>query len=59
MYSCMLYVESMYNLGLMYSQGRGAPRDFSQAIAYFEAAALLDHAPAVYMINELINELID
>jgi TPR repeat protein len=39
--------ESMYNLGLMYRDGRGAQRDLQKAIAYFKHAAELGDYPAM------------
>ena len=45
------WLESMYNLALMYTQARGTEQDFKQAIPLLEAAALQDHSPSVYMMG--------
>lgn len=45
------YLESMYNLGLMYAYGRGQPQDFRRAKSLFEAAARYNHAPSVYYMG--------
>lgn len=40
-------VESLYNLGLMHSYGRGVPINYSKAADLFRRAALSKHSPSM------------
>ncbi len=43
--------ESMFNLGLMYNEGRGVARNPKKAYSYFHLAALKGHLRARFMIG--------
>ena len=38
--------NAQYNLGIMYRNGRGVPRDFAEAARWYRKAAEQDYAPA-------------
>mmetsp|Transcript_7845 Transcript_7845/g.14785 ORF Transcript_7845/g.14785 Transcript_7845/m.14785 type:complete len:439 (-) Transcript_7845:727-2043(-) len=40
-------IESLYNLGLMYSYGRGVPVNYSRAVDLFRRAASSQHSPSM------------
>lgn len=44
------HVGSMNNLGTMYSQGKGVPRDYGAALEWYRRAAALGNARAMYNI---------
>jgi TPR repeat protein len=41
----------MYYLGLLYAHGRGQAPDFTAALAMFEGASRLQHAPSMYYLG--------
>lgn len=43
--------NARYNLGVLYHQGLGVPRDLVQAIGWYRAAAHLDHPEAQYNLG--------
>jgi len=45
--------RSQYLLGVMYSQGKGVPRDEEQTIRWYNAAARQDHADAQFNLGFL------
>lgn len=47
---------AQYNLGRLYSQGRGAPADFAQAIVWFRKAAEQGHAGAEARLGEMLDK---
>lgn len=44
-------VESLYNLGLMHSYGRGVPINYSKAADLFRRAALSNHSPSMQYLG--------
>lgn len=43
--------NARYNLGVLYHQGLGVPRDIARAINWYRAAAVLDHPEAQYNLG--------
>lgn len=53
------HAEAMYDLGLMYTEGSGVPRDTVQAAHWFERAADAGIARALFMLGILYEQGVD
>ena len=50
------HARALYQLGLMFLQGRGAPQNYHQAAAYLSRAGELGHALAQYQLATLYHK---
>ena len=48
------FVRAQYNLGLMYYNGEGVPRDYAEAATWFRRAADQGHADAKAALQRLV-----
>ena len=49
--------EAQYNLGLMYSTGKGVPQDYNEAIRWYRLAADQGHSKAQEKLKVLLNKI--
>lgn len=49
-------VSAQFNLGFMYSEGRGVPRDYGQAAAWYRKAAEQGNLPSEYELGGLYHD---
>lgn len=48
--------ESQFNIGVLYTEGKGLPRDRGEALSWFEKAAQQGHVEAQYNLGHLLLE---
>ncbi len=50
-------VESQYQLGMLYLEGKALKKDIQKALAYFVKAAELQHGPSAYKAGQLYEKI--
>jgi TPR repeat protein len=46
-----VHADTQYNLGFIYAQGRGVPKDYTESVKWYRAAAEQGHAGAQYNLG--------